>query len=162
MKAFKNYKEGIRFDFAEIRAQLKQLNCNFEVTPFAAYIKIGDTVYAANEVLDSYKELPKNWKEGFDTELEAVLSDVSAAQPEFEVCVNREWLQIYGNWDTAAFEEHKGAIRAAFEEYAEFVPARGPRCLCHQWNGAGFTHRNRGVATFNVLTKAGEDLFNSI
>jgi len=149
-----------------------------DISPFCEFVIIGGSIYETQAVLNSLDdanavlEEPDNW---YADLTEAFTGIISESKPEFEVCSNGEWLEIYGgfeqteenndnshtDWD--AFEEHVAAIKSLFnDDYVEFVAPKNNRCLLHQWNVAPFTHHNRGVGTFVTLTKEFEAKFNAV
>lgn len=176
-----SYKEEVRIEAAQTKAQLKGVGVEFDETPFVEYIGFGKShryaICKAKDVLEAYHDLKDCWQkdEYCDSLGEAMTNEVEENHPEFEVCSNLEWLQVNGGFDTgsnsgcqedetdiAAFEEHEQAFRDEFEEFADFVAPKGNRSLLHQWNGAHFTHHNRGIATFDVLSEGAEKTFDAI
>lgn len=170
----KTYKEIIREKAAEAKVQLRNAGLEFGETPFAAYVTISDGCY---DVIRIAKALADGLaaEEG-GTLADAILAEIETSYPDFEICVNNEWLRVYGGfepaedtgndeYDVQAFDVHVEAIRKLFAEpegVVEFDDAQQQRVLCHGWNGAKWNHHNRGVGTFDVLTESAEKLFDSI
>ena len=157
------------------QTELEAAGIPFTPTSFADYVMIGDTCFNLDSLdAEEITESLESGDYGEDLE-EVVFATCGSSSPEFEYCTNGEWLELNGNWvldgdqtnddnsqtDWDSFKEHLAKLSTAFPGI-EFTSARGQRCLLDQWNGAGFKHRNRGVATFCLLTEEAEKLFNSI
>lgn len=170
----KTYKEIIREEAVRAKVQLRNAGLKFSETPFAAYVTIEDGCY---DVVRVAKALADGLvaEEG-GTLAEAIAGEIETSYPDFEVCVNKEWLRVYGGFEPAkdtgndeydeeAFSAHVELIRKLFAEpegIVEFHDAQQQRVLCHGWNGTQWNHHNRGVGTFDVLTESAEKNFDSI
>lgn len=173
-----SYKKTIRLQCKKQIEELNKLNIVYEPSKnWANYGHLGDghslqytSLDAIFDALPDAKEAVANGE--YDTLQEALDSYVSESAPEIEVCSNNEWLRVYGGYEPAedtgnneideeSFHIDCAKMEEAFPE-AEFVGPRGNRCLCHPWNGAGFTHRTHGHGTFTTLTEQGEKLWDSI
>jgi len=173
-----SYKEDMRLQCNKQIKELKNLDIIYEPSEhWANYGHLGEGHALQYTSLDEIFNALPDAKEAvaagdYDNLQDALVSYVSEAGPEIEVCSNNEWLRVYGNYepnedtgndeiDEESFRIDCANMEEAFPE-ADFVAPRGNRCLCHQWNGAGFTHRTHGHGTFCVLTEKGEKLWDSI
>lgn len=173
------YKKQIRDEAETAKQALRDAGVEFESHPeFAAYVIIEGTSYKAEDAANSIGDAMAAMAKG-DTITDSLIGEVSECRPEFEICTNEEWLMVYGGYifkekndegdegenefDTKKFDEDVENVKAKFDEnYVDFENAKGQRIMCHGWNGAHFTHRNGGVATFDVLTESKEKEFDSI
>lgn len=173
------YKETIRQKANQICEELKKAGVEFNRDEFwAEYIHLGDghnyKMCNINDVDGAIQDAKDYIAEGNAENITEALQIIcDEEKPEIEICVNNEWLRVYGGYepeedtgnDEIAEEKwqiDKDAFYAVFSDSAEFVDAKHQRIMCHGWNGAGFTHRNGGHATFCVLTEKGEKEFDSI
>jgi len=170
----KMYKQITREEALAAKTQLRSAGLKFNETPFAAYVVVADGCYDVREIAKALADGLQ--PEAGDTLTDAIMAEVSTSYPEFEVCGNHEWLRVYGGFEPAedtgndeydeeGFSRHLDSIRGLFaspEGVVEFNDAKRQRIMCHGWNGAAWTHHNRGVATFDVLTESAEKAFDSI
>jgi len=173
-----SYKETIRQQCKKQIDELNKLNIIFEPSEnWANYGHLSEghalQYTSLDEIFNALPDAKEALASGdYDSLQEALDSYVSESAPEIEVCSDKEWLRVYGNYepdedtgnneiDEESFRIDCSNMEDAFPE-ADFVAPRGNRSMCHQWNGAGFTHRTHGHGTFDTLTETGEKLWDSI
>ena len=163
------YKEKIRTESQTNYDKLKNLNLNMQSTIWADYVVLDDgTITRLSYLVSLIADAESGVADGdYDDIVDALNALAKEIKPEIELCSNHEWLRVYGGFepdedtgndeiDEIAWGEHESKFRDEFEEFADFDgPGKG-RIMCHGWNGADWTHHNRGVGTFDVLTEDGE------
>lgn len=162
-----------RENYETQRNFLRQNLVAFQPHPlFEEFIIIDDTVTRlslAVEKLDEAREIAA----ADSISLNEALQEITTEElPEFEYCTSKEWLRVYGGYEPASDSDNDEYDEAKFNHYlrsaeaafkgVEFVAAKNQRSLCHGWNGAQFFHAYKGIGTFNLLTPAGESLFDAL
>lgn len=174
-----NYIEAIRKESKEFCDKLTAEGVEFKKDEYwDQYIHLGDghgyIVCKAESAVNALGESKELIAAGdADNITHALQMSLSEEKPEIEYCTNNEWLRVYGGYepeedtgnddiDEKRWSETRKEFEDIFGDLADIVGAQDQRIMCHGWNGAGFTHRNGGHATFNVLTEKGEKRFNEI
>ncbi len=104
-------------------------------------------------------------QDGVEPLFDAIEDNGDEPEPKItlEICDNHEWLTLYGSvrdrnddeLDVESMREFRSLLETEIEKrlpQADCVRPRNGRTICHQWNGAHFTHKIGPVGTFANLT----------